>query len=301
VSDRVAARLAALGTEHGLDEPAVVALGVLLDVLAADEHAATTVRDPTEAVDRHVADGLSGLTAPEIREARTLVDVGTGIGVPALVLAAARPELQVVAMDTVRRKVEWVAATAERMGLQNVRTVHGRAEAWSAGRHRFDVVTARAVAPLGVLLEYAAPLLRPGGAAGDAVAGGSRAAPRRLGEGTADAEGLPPEARGSAPAPPVGPRGDPRSAASFHVKRAALATVSRETPRGCVPVTRAVPSQAPTGAAAAVPRTATPRSHAPAGPHGLPASSPLPTRTAPWAPSTRSRTRRAASARRRRR
>jgi 16S rRNA (guanine527-N7)-methyltransferase len=164
VSDRVAARLAALGTEHGLDEPAVVALGVLLDVLAADEHAATTVRDPTEAVDRHVADGLSGLTAPEIREARTLVDVGTGIGVPGLVLAAARPELQVVAMDTVRRKVEWVAATAERMGLQNVRTVHGRAEAWSAGRHRFDVVTARAVAPLGVLLEYAAPLLRPGGA-----------------------------------------------------------------------------------------------------------------------------------------
>lgn len=156
-------RLAELAERYGLEPTAVAALRTMLEVLADDEHAATTVRSPIEAVDRHVADGLSGLEVAAVREAERLVDIGTGIGVPALVLAAARPSLEVVAMDTVGKKVDWVTACAARMGLANVEGVHGRAEAWPAGLERFDVVAARAVAPLGVLVEYAAPLLRVGG------------------------------------------------------------------------------------------------------------------------------------------
>lgn len=159
----VDARLAELAATYDLDGRTVDALATLVDVFATDPHAATTIREPDDAIDRHIADGLTGLEVPELSEAGSLVDVGAGAGVPALVLAAARPDCQVVALDTVRKKTEWVAACAERMGLSNVRGVHGRAESWKAGVGAMDVVTARAVAPLGVLVEYAAPLLRMDG------------------------------------------------------------------------------------------------------------------------------------------
>ncbi|MBF6620962.1 MAG: 16S rRNA (guanine(527)-N(7))-methyltransferase RsmG [Patulibacter sp.] len=159
----VEARLAELASIYDLDGPTVDALTVLVDVFATDPHAATTIREPDDVVDRHIADGLTGLEVPELSEAGSLVDVGAGAGVPALVLAAARPDCQVVALDTVRKKTEWVSACAERMGLGNVRGVHGRAESWKAGIGAMDVVTARAVAPLGVLVEYASPLLRMDG------------------------------------------------------------------------------------------------------------------------------------------
>lgn len=163
-SEPVERRLDELVEQYGLDARAHAALRVLIEVFATDEHAATTVRAPEETVDRHVADGLTGLEVAAIREASRMTDIGTGAGIPALVLAAALPDCEVVAMDTVGRKVGWVLACGERMGLTNLRGVHARAEAWPEGIGAFDVVTARAVAQLGVLVEYAAPLLREGGA-----------------------------------------------------------------------------------------------------------------------------------------
>jgi 16S rRNA (guanine527-N7)-methyltransferase len=162
-SDRVEGRLDALAAEHELPGTAVDALRVLLDVYETDEHASTTVTDPEDAVDRHVADGLSGLVVPALSRAARVVDIGTGSGVPALVLAAARPDMEVVALDTVGKKVAWTVSCAERMGLTNVRGVHARAETWWEGQGWAEVVTARALAQLGILLEYACPLLAPGG------------------------------------------------------------------------------------------------------------------------------------------
>ncbi len=159
----VTARLDQLATDYGLGPDVVDALLTLIEVFATDPHAATTIRDPDEVVDRHVADALSGLEVPELSGAESVVDVGAGAGVPALVLAAARPDCRIVALDTVRKKTEWVTACAERMGLGNVRGVHGRAESWKPGMGANDVMTARAVAPLGVLIEYASPLLRADG------------------------------------------------------------------------------------------------------------------------------------------
>lgn len=100
----------------------------------------------------------------EVRTAGVIADLGSGAGLPGLVLAAALPRARVVCVESARRKADWIAATATRCGLANVEAVWSRAEEWEAGLGACDVVTARALAALPVLCEYAAPLLRPGGA-----------------------------------------------------------------------------------------------------------------------------------------
>jgi 16S rRNA (guanine527-N7)-methyltransferase len=130
----------------------------LLDALE-DPHAPTTVHDRAEARRVHIADSLAGL--PLLREARRIADLGSGAGLPGLVLAAALPEARVVLVESVRRKAQWLEATVERMGLGNVEVRALRAEELPRGG--FDAVTARALAALPVLCEYAAPLLEPGG------------------------------------------------------------------------------------------------------------------------------------------
>jgi 16S rRNA (guanine527-N7)-methyltransferase len=145
-----------------LDERGRAAVECLLAALAG-EHAPTTVRDRARAEDVHVADALSGLVVPELARAATIADLGSGAGIPGLVLAAALPRSRVSLIETVRRKADWIAATAEGCGLSNAAAVWARAEAWRDGLGACDAVTARALAALPVLCEYAAPLLRPGG------------------------------------------------------------------------------------------------------------------------------------------
>jgi 16S rRNA (guanine527-N7)-methyltransferase len=139
------------------------AVEALLDALA-DPAAPTTVHDRARAREVHVADALTGLEVPEVATASVLADVGSGAGLPGLVLAAALPGTRVYLVETVRRKAEWIRETAARMGLANAEAVWARAETWEAGRGAVDVVTARALAALPVLCEYAAPLLRGDGA-----------------------------------------------------------------------------------------------------------------------------------------
>lgn len=156
-------RLRDLADQWTLPPSAPGRLGILLERLAADEHAPTTVREPGIAVDAHVADALFGLEVPAVREAGTLADLGAGAGVPSLVLAAARPDTRVFAVESIAKKAAFIAQTAQAMGLDNVEIVPMRAEEWADGFDAMDVVTARAVGPLAVLVEYAAPLLRDGG------------------------------------------------------------------------------------------------------------------------------------------
>lgn len=166
-----------LARSWSLETDAVDRLSVLLERLA-DEHAPTTVRDPARGVDVHLADSLVALDLPELRGAGTIADLGAGAGIPGLVLAAALPAARVTLVESVGRKGDFIADTAERMGLANVEVARARAEDWVEGTGRCDVVTARALAALPVLVEYAAPLLREGGvlvAWKGAVADGERA------------------------------------------------------------------------------------------------------------------------------
>jgi 16S rRNA (guanine527-N7)-methyltransferase len=148
----------------GLTPEATAAIERLLDLVANEPAAPTTVRDRAEAVDVHVADSLSGLELAAVRGARRIADLGAGAGFPGLVLAAALPDARVTLVESVKRKCDWLSRAIETMGLANVDVVHTRAEDWPGGLGAHDLVTARALATLNVLVEYAAPLLADGGA-----------------------------------------------------------------------------------------------------------------------------------------
>lgn len=153
------ARLTQLVEAHGLPEGSARPLRALLDVVEHNPTAPTTVTDPVRGVEVHIADSLDGLLVPAVRGASRIADLGAGAGFPALVLAVALPEAHVSAVDSVGKKCDFMRRAAAAAGLGNVTAVHARAEDWPEGLEAHDVVTARAVAPLSVLVEYAAPLL----------------------------------------------------------------------------------------------------------------------------------------------
>lgn len=163
-SDPVVARdVADLASRHGLPPAGESQLSALLLAVADDPHAPTTVREPAQAVHTHLADSLAALELPRVRAATTVADLGAGAGFPGLPLAVALPEAAVVLIESVARKCAFIRAAANAAELTNVEVVADRAESWSAGVGTRDLVTARALAPLAVLAEYAAPLLREGG------------------------------------------------------------------------------------------------------------------------------------------
>jgi 16S rRNA (guanine527-N7)-methyltransferase len=145
-------RVRELAARYGVDPGPLVAL---VDALASEPDPPTTVADP---VNEHIADSLSAL--PYLGAPGSVADIGSGAGFPGLVVAAALPASHVTLIESQRRH----AAVAERLGraagLRNVAVLPLRAE---DVRDHFDLVTARAVASLAVLVEYAAPLLRTGG------------------------------------------------------------------------------------------------------------------------------------------
>jgi len=164
MSDEVASRLERLAERFALPSQAPAALERLLGLIAADPRAPTAIRQAAGAVDAHIADALVALELDAVATARQIADLGSGAGFPGLVLAVALPAARVSLVESNQRKCEFLERAVVQMGLDNARAVPERAEAWREGLRRCDLVTARALAPLNVLVEYAAPLLRPQGA-----------------------------------------------------------------------------------------------------------------------------------------
>jgi 16S rRNA (guanine527-N7)-methyltransferase len=153
------------------------------------------VSDPADALDTHVADSLSGLEAADLRRARRIADLGAGAGFPGLVLAVALPGAHVDLIESGRRKSAVIERLARAARIENVRAVAARVEEWAGadapvgGRGAYEAVTARALASLPVLVEYAAPLLRDGGVL-VAWKGARDAAEKRAGEAAAELLGM---------------------------------------------------------------------------------------------------------------
>jgi 16S rRNA (guanine527-N7)-methyltransferase len=110
--------------------------------------------------DRHLLN--CGLVAPLVPHGAAVADLGSGAGLPGLVLAIARPDLSVTLVEPMARRVAFLGEVRAELGLPNVEVVRARAEQWSQAR-RFDVVTARALAPLPKLLSWGMPLVADDG------------------------------------------------------------------------------------------------------------------------------------------
>jgi 16S rRNA (guanine527-N7)-methyltransferase len=133
--------------------------------LLAEEHASVSSVTDDRAWQVHVADSLTGLEVPELRDAQRIADVGAGAGFPGLVLAVALPDAQVDLIESVSRKTAFITHAASKAAIPNATALTTRSEdlAKSVGRESYDIVTARAVARLSTLAELASPLLRENG------------------------------------------------------------------------------------------------------------------------------------------
>ena len=149
---------------NGIPSAPEGALDELLRLLAEPQApvAASTVRRAREV---HIADSLSALELEPLRSAGRIADLGSGAGLPGLVIAAALPGSRVELIESASRKCAFLREAIERMRLENAAVVCERSEEWAAGggREAYDAVTARAVGPLPTLAELASPLLREGG------------------------------------------------------------------------------------------------------------------------------------------
>jgi 16S rRNA (guanine527-N7)-methyltransferase len=161
---RAGAALASLATRHHLSEHQQGQLAALLVALEADARAPTAVRSAGRAVDVHIADSLAALELEPVRSAETIADIGAGAGFPGLPLAIALVASDVRLLDSQTRKCIFLEKLLAAVGVENARAVCARAEEWPDGEGAHDLVLARAVAGQAVVVEYAAPLLRLGGA-----------------------------------------------------------------------------------------------------------------------------------------
>lgn len=157
------ARVLALAERYELPDDVVPRLVAFHRLLVEDPLAPTAVRDPLKAVDDHLADSLVGLEIEAVRAAGTIADLGSGAGLPGIPLAISLPRTSVALVDSLTKRCAFLERAVSVSEATNARVVNTRAETWPDGLAAFDIVTARALAPLPVVAEYAAPLLAVGG------------------------------------------------------------------------------------------------------------------------------------------
>lgn len=120
----------------------------------------TAVREPERMLGLHILDSLS--MVPHLGQAKTVLDVGTGGGLPGICIAVARPDLNVVMLDSLQKKTTFVRQAIGALGLTNASVVCERVEAFRPAQP-FDVVTSRAFAELSDFVKGAGHLMRSGG------------------------------------------------------------------------------------------------------------------------------------------
>lgn len=126
----------------------------------------TAITEYEDVLKKHFVDSLSLIKVYDVGKPGTVIDVGTGAGFPGLALKIAFPHFEVTLLDSLRKRILFLDAVIEELGLTGVRTVHGRAEDFSRPgklRESFDLCVSRAVAKLSTLSEYCLPFVKKGG------------------------------------------------------------------------------------------------------------------------------------------
>lgn len=123
----------------------------------------TAITDPEGIAIKHFLDSLTAILTGYVRG--NVIDVGTGAGFPGLVLKIAKPEINLVLLDSLNKRINFLKEVSETLGLDGVEFVHARAEDGARTKYRggFDTVVSRAVANMTVLSELCIPYLKIGG------------------------------------------------------------------------------------------------------------------------------------------
>ncbi len=121
----------------------------------------TGITDKKQVYLKHFYDSLTIAKVINFNEYNTLCDIGTGAGFPGLVIKILYPHLRITLVDSLNKRINFLNDVIKELGLTDIETVHARIEDYAYNnKDRFDIVTARAVAPLNILLEYAIPITK---------------------------------------------------------------------------------------------------------------------------------------------
>ncbi len=126
----------------------------------------TGITDYDEVNLKHFVDSLTIVRFKNMKNVENVIDIGTGAGFPGIPLKIVYPEIKIVLLDSLNKRIKFLNTVIEELGLKNIETLHGRAEDYakkSEYREKFDLCVSRAVANLSTLSEYCIPFVKVGG------------------------------------------------------------------------------------------------------------------------------------------
>ncbi len=126
----------------------------------------TAITEDEDIIKKHFIDSIKAFKRDEFKEAKTLIDVGTGAGFPGIPVAIMNENIQVTLLDSLNKRVNFLNLVTEKLGLNNVVAIHSRAEDGARQknlRESFDIATSRAVANMSVLSEFCLPYVKING------------------------------------------------------------------------------------------------------------------------------------------
>ena len=126
----------------------------------------TAITEYNDVVKKHFIDSMMISRVLDMKKINSLCDVGTGAGFPGIPLKIVYPHIQLTLVDSVGKRVNFLSEVVEKLGLEDVETIHSRTEDLAHNqkyREKYDMVTARAVASMNVLAEYCIPYAKIGG------------------------------------------------------------------------------------------------------------------------------------------
>ncbi|WP_194192614.1 16S rRNA (guanine(527)-N(7))-methyltransferase RsmG [Clostridium chrysemydis] len=126
----------------------------------------TAITEDNEFIKKHFIDCIKAFKSDELKNAKTVIDVGTGAGFPGLPIAIMDETKEVTLLDSLNKRINFLNLVVRELGLKNVYTIHSRAEDGARKkelRETFDIATSRAVANMAVLSEFCLPYVRVGG------------------------------------------------------------------------------------------------------------------------------------------
>ena len=126
----------------------------------------TGITEYEEVNEKHFVDSLSIVKVIDINKIDSVIDIGTGAGFPGIPLKIAFPHLKITLLDSLNKRIKYLDTVIEKLGLEDIRTIHGRAEDFARKeeyREKYDLTVSRAVANLSTLSELCIPYVKVGG------------------------------------------------------------------------------------------------------------------------------------------